>query len=179
MSPTDGQGHIDFPDKEMNEPSQLGHFLEVHTHTPQPHCSGEKRGEVASAAAGVWIGEPFFSKYVFSRCGCPVYSMPCYHPHTQAKLPDRQAWTQRHSPHRPQLSEEGRCCFQGPPFLSWVPLATADHPSHWRKGHPQSLLGFSSLNLPNKKEGHLQLYRRRTWHKRTYSFIHSTPTEHP
>lgn len=150
-----------------------------YTHTPQPHCSGEKRGEVASAAAGVWIGEPFFSKYVFSRCGCPVYSMPCYHPHTQAKLPDRQAWTQRHSPHRPQLSEEGRCCFQGPPFLSWVPLATADHLSHWRKGHPQSLLGFSSLNLPNKKEGHLQLYRRRTWHKRTYSFIHSTPTEHP
>lgn len=55
-SPTDGQGHIDFPDKEMNEPSQLSHFLKAHEkNESQPHCYGEeKRGdvqrEVASAA---------------------------------------------------------------------------------------------------------------------------------
>lgn len=55
-SPTAGQGHIDFPDKEMNEPSQLSHFLKAYEkNESQPHCYGEeKRGdvqrEVASAA---------------------------------------------------------------------------------------------------------------------------------
>lgn len=49
--------------------------------------------------------------------------MPCYSPHLQAKLPDRQAWTSRHS--YPKKSEEAvfSAFLSFPQFLanSWPP----------------------------------------------------------
>lgn len=97
--------------KEMNEPSQLSHFLEAHKkNEPQPHCYGEEERGVCREK---WFcccrclggRESFFGKHVFSRHGEAVYLVSCYHCHLQAKLPDGPAWTSRHS------------CFQHSPLL--------------------------------------------------------------
>lgn len=75
--------------KEMNEPSQLSHFLEAHKkNEPQPHCYGEEERGVCREK---WFcccrclggREPFFGKHVFSRHSEAVYLVSCYHCHLQ------------------------------------------------------------------------------------------------
>lgn len=152
--------------KEMNEPSQLSHFLEAHKkNEPQPHCYGEEERGICREK---WFcccrclggREPFFGKHVFSRHGEAVYPVPCYHCHLQAKLPDGPAWTSRHScfQHSPLLfpqfsgnlrSPQNTCTIH---YYLWQP--------NWRKRHPRPFMVNSDPNLPaNKEEWHLKFSR--------------------
>lgn len=174
-APTDGQGHIDFPDKEMNGASQLSHFLKAYKkNESQPHCQGEKkrgdvRREVASAAGRMASGTiPWHICVLKTRSDC--LPMPCYSPHPEAKMPAIKAQPPK---------EEQKSRFQCLPFISSVPWQQATTTKCIIKCDNQTggkgILSPSWAALtwtyPTRQGGTCSSPERVPWRQCTYSFV--------
>lgn len=192
-SPTDCQGHTDFPDKEMNEPSQLCHFLEAHEkNESQPHCYGEEKWEdvqreVASAAKSVWglgshsLANMYLKTWLYSLSHALLQSSPTGQTARQAGV-DIEAQLPK---------EERRSCFQCLPFISSVPcqqLTTTKHVHHyqvwqpnWRKGILSPSWATLIWTCLTRQGGTCTSPGKEPWRKCTYSFVlhllnvHSVP----
>lgn len=125
-SPTDGQGHTDFPDKEMNEPSQLSHFLQAHEkNESQPHCYGEEGSCAERSGFCCWkngLGNHSLA-YMYSE-DTVILSIPCL----ATVLTSRPNCQPARPGHQGTATEwRAKKLFSMPSFRFLSSLATADH----------------------------------------------------
>lgn len=148
----------------MNEPSQLSHFLEAHEKNEpeaQPHCY--RRGGVMCREQQLLLWQVFWGWGAILQQISVLKTWPKSRSHALQPLSHTGQISRQED--RRQAGPGIKAQLSTPSFHFLSPLATADHHRtqhydfcrpNWRKGHPQPFLGHSGLNLPNKKQWHLQ-----------------------